>query len=115
MADPQLVGQMRQLVSLTFGTGTVNTFGEVTANTSSTTMYCRIQQHNREYELDNGTVMRTTSLLIFNVSTGFTPDFETRVWFPGESAATAALARRPQRIHAPVDEYGNLSHWEIGV
>lgn len=115
MADPQLVGQMQQIVKISFSTGTANAFGEVSVATTVSTFFCRIQTQRREYEKMDGTEVRSDNLLLFDVADGFTPSFEMRIWFPGESTSTAALARRPVRIHGCVDEFGNVDHWEVNV
>lgn len=36
-----------------------------------------------------------------------------RVWLPGDSPLTAALARVPIRVDKGRDENGDLSHWEV--
>ena len=110
--DPQLVGLMQQTISLKFSSATADLFGEIGLG-AATTMLCRIEAHNREYERLDGTEVRTSHLIIMNALTGFTPTMEMQVFFPGESSSTAAFARKPQKIHGAVDEYGALEHWEL--
>lgn len=109
--DPQLKAQLRQVVAYSSTTATVNVYGELGAATVATT-YCRLEHRVREYELEGGTIAKTTHMMILDGS-GFTPTLATQFWLPGHSPASATFARRPFRIHPCVGELGTLDHFEV--
>lgn len=116
--DPQLKAQFKQVVSLAFSSATANAFGEVSVG-SAATVFCRLERDEREVERPDGTLARTTHRLILDcplaATVTATPTFDMRVWLPGDSSSTPALARRIQMLDVAVDERGNVEHFEIRV
>ena len=113
--DPQLKTQLQQLIGISYTSSTANIYGEVQVG-SVATVFGRVEQHTREYELSNGTVERSLTMIILDAdSTTGTPTFESRFYLPNTSVSTAAMARRPHIIQIAIDEYGKLDHWEISV
>jgi translation initiation factor 6 (eIF-6) len=100
--DPQLKSQLMQVVTVQFTTGTVSIAGELTVGTA-TGMFARYEAAIRTFE-------RTNSILIFDASTGFTPNFGTRFLLPGQDGPHA---RQAKFIQAAVDERGRLDHFEV--
>lgn len=109
--DPQLKSQLRQLITYANSTATANAFGEVQVGSAATALV-RIQPTRREYEQFDGTMERTTHMVIMD-GCSTTPTFESRFWLLEGSPNTAAMARRPKIIHPCFGEFGELDHWEI--
>jgi hypothetical protein len=107
--DPQLKSQLMQVVTVQFTTGTVSIAGELTVGTA-TGMFARYEAAIRTFNRTDGVVERTNSILIFDASTGFTPNFGTRFLLPGQDGPHA---RQAKFIQAAVDERGRLDHFEV--
>lgn len=112
MLDPQLRGQLRQIIAFAVSTATANVYGEVAVG-SVATAYCRREARTRSVERIDGTFQATRQPLIVLDSDAATPTFETRYWLPGVSSNTAAYAQHPKAIEVCVDEYGKVDHWEL--
>lgn len=113
--DPQLAGQLRQILSVEVSSGTANSFGEIQVG-SVATLFCRLENRTRSVERSDGTFDRSPfPFVVIDASTSFTPTMATRVWLPGNSPSTAALARKLTSIEPVPDEMGNLEHWELSL
>lgn len=110
--DPQLVAQLRQIVSYASSTATANVYGEVQIG-STATIYARIEPRVRIADRNDGSFLRSSHMLILAPANGFTPDYGMRFWILGDSPNSATFARAVKSVHPCFDEDGALDHWEV--
>lgn len=110
--DPLLKAQLKEVCSIAFTTSTANSYGEVSV-ASAATFFCRLEDRMRSYERQDGTFQLGYKplLILDNDVVGLT--FNCRIWLPGDSSSTPALAVKPKHIWPVRDENGAVDHWEL--
>lgn len=113
--DPTLKAQLKQVVTYAAPSG-VDVSGQTTVG-STATLWARVEPQYREFSV-NGTVERTTHIMIFDENFPMT-EYATReaqFWIPATTSYAAAdEARRPKLVTFCFDERGRLDHVELAV
>lgn len=107
--DQQLKAQLKQCIQYALTSATADIYGQTQVG-STATVLARVEPRIREVEIDAGTFVRTSHMLVLDAVSGFTPTLGTRIWL--DSTATTDL-RMPKVVHPCFGERGALEHWEI--
>lgn len=111
--DLQLKAQLNQLVRIGVA-GSLDAYGDPSLS-GSTTLYARVEEHNRLYEFPDRETVRTSHMCILD-NDAVTPTYSGWIWLPGQSSSTLTSdGRHPKIIRPCPAEDGSLDHWEVIV
>lgn len=106
--DPQLRAQLLQTIYVAARTGYAS--GSPTYGTAASRL-ARVERETRVIDAADGSRKTTTHSIIVEASIGELD----RIWLPGDSSATASLARTPAAVYELVGELGAVDHYEVLV
>lgn len=112
--DAQLKSQLKQIVRVGSPAASADIYGQISV-ASTATVYARVEEHHREFQLYDGDTIKTRHIVILD-SSAPTPTYSSYIWLPDVANTTSvALARRVMIIRITHDERGNLDHYEVEV
>jgi len=108
--DGQITRTMTATIYVATATGR-DTSGQPTWGTPAARSVA-VEQETRIIPGANGEELKTSHVIFTNTAVGKMD----RIWMPGDSSATASLARRPMLIEPISGELaGTTDHWEVYV
>ena len=109
--DWQLVAGHTQTIDVATAAATRDAQGQPTWG-SPASRSVRVERSDKVIPGPGGEELRTSHVIFTTAAIGL----DDRIWMPGDSSATASLARRPMRVEPiPGELSGDTDHWEVYV